>query len=197
MKMNLIANSNRNISQITYDPSATLRTGHHNLAQHIKTDNGLHSYTYNHEGLRIGKQYSPAGQDDWSVNTRYVYGAYGELLAQYDGLSHQYWNIRRWADTVSTPEGETIGRMEPESKDDILEMNAGTFSGYDRYFYLKDHTSTTLSTGLGSIRVTLKDNGSVAGYACPERSRRDDYYPFGLHNLSRRVGMPGRSSNTA
>jgi RHS repeat-associated protein len=96
----------------------------------------------------------------------------------------QYWNIRRWADTGSTPEGETIGRMEaspPESKDDILEMKAGTFTAYDRYYYLKDH--------LGSIRVTLKDNGSVAGY--------DDYYPFGLHNLSRRVGMPGRSYNTA
>lgn len=92
-------------------------------------------------------------------------------------ITHQYWNIRRWADTISTPEGETIGRMEaspPESKDDILAMKAGTFSGYDRYYYLKDH--------LGSIRVTLKDNGSVAGY--------DDYYPFGLQ-------MPGRSSNTA
>jgi RHS repeat-associated protein len=92
-------------------------------------------------------------------------------------FTDQYCNIRRWADTVSTPEGETIGRMEaspPESKDDILEMKAGTFTAYDRYYYLKDH--------LGSIRVTLKDNGSVAGY--------DDYYPFGLQ-------MPGRSSNTA
>jgi RHS repeat-associated protein len=103
----------------------------------------------------------------------YIRGAYGELLAQYDGLSHQYWNIRRRVDTVSTPEGETIGRMEaspPESKDDILD---GTFTAYDRYYYLKDH--------LGSIRVTLKDNGSVVGY--------DDYYPFGLQ-------LPGRSSNT-
>jgi hypothetical protein len=80
-------------------------------------------------------------------------------------ITDLYSNIRRWADTVSTPEGETIGRMEAspmESKDDILAMKTGTFSGYDRYYYLKDH--------LGSIRVTLKDNGSVAGYACPERS---------------------------
>jgi hypothetical protein len=47
----------------------------HNLA-------GLHQYTYNPEGLRIVKKYSPTSEDNWSVNTRYVYGAYGELLAQ-------------------------------------------------------------------------------------------------------------------
>ncbi|MFW6222951.1 MAG: RHS repeat-associated core domain-containing protein [Bacteroidota bacterium] len=61
---------------------------------------------------------------------------------------------------------------------------------YSRYYYLKDHTSTTLSTSLGSIRVTLNENGGVAGDACPERSRRDDFYPFGLQ-------LPGRSNNSA
>jgi len=45
------------------------------------------------EGKRIGKQYKPVNQTNWSVNTRYVYGAYGELLAQYRGLSLSYWNI--------------------------------------------------------------------------------------------------------
>ncbi len=61
-------------------------------------------------------------------------------------------------------------------------MQAGTYIGYMRYYYLKDHTSTPLSTSLGSIRVTLNQNGAVAGY--------DDYYPFGLQ-------MPGRSNNSA
>jgi len=57
---------------------------------------------------------------------------------------------------------------------DVLEMQAGTYIGYMRYYYLKDH--------LGSVRVTLNQNGAVAGY--------DDYYPFGLQ-------MPGRSNNSA
>jgi hypothetical protein len=34
---------------------------------------------------RVGKQYKPHNETDWSVNTRYVYSAYGELLAQYFG----------------------------------------------------------------------------------------------------------------
>jgi RHS repeat-associated protein len=54
--------------------------------------------------------------------------------------------------------------------------------GLQRYYYLKDHTSATLSTGLGSVRVTLNETGAVAGY--------DYYYTFGLQ-------LPGRSSNTA
>jgi len=34
-------------------------------------------------GTRIGKQYRPDSEQNWTVNTRYVYGAYGEILAQY------------------------------------------------------------------------------------------------------------------
>ncbi|MCH8558769.1 MAG: RHS repeat-associated core domain-containing protein [Balneolia bacterium] len=58
--------------------------------------------------------------------------------------------------------------------DDELQMKSGTYSGYMRYYYLKDH--------LGSVRVTLNQSGSVVGH--------DDYYPFGLQ-------MPGRSNNSA
>ena len=36
----------------------------HDLARHINTDAGLHSYTYNPEGLGIFKQYSPTNNDD-------------------------------------------------------------------------------------------------------------------------------------
>ena len=42
------------------------------------------------------------------------------------------------------------------------------------YYYVKDH--------LGSIRMTVKEDGTVAGY--------DDYYPFGMV-------MDGRSGNTS
>lgn len=34
------------------------------FARYISTDAGLHKHTYNPEGLRIGKQYSPASEDD-------------------------------------------------------------------------------------------------------------------------------------
>ncbi len=159
---NTIANQERNINRITYD--------HRNLAQHIVTDNGMHMYTYNPEGRRIGKQYRPGGYNDWTVNTTYVYGAYGELIAQYEGHTLQYWNI-------SGPDGKTIGRKAltpPQSKEQVLQMKAGTYSGFMRYYYLKDH--------LGSVRVTLNQYGAVAGY--------DDFYPFGLQ-------LPGRSNNSA
>jgi len=112
---------------------------------------------------RIGKQYKPHGASNWSVNTRYIYGAFGEMLAQYDGASPQYWNILAG--------GETIGRR-----------HAGrVIRGQERAYYLKDH--------LGSVRVTVTEDGTVLGW--------DDYYPFGLQNLSRPFGMDGRSSNSA
>ncbi len=76
---NVIANSERNINRLACD--------HRNLAQHISIDIGLHQYTYNQEGLRIGKQYSPVSADNWIVNTRYIYGAYGEMIAEYEGLT--------------------------------------------------------------------------------------------------------------
>jgi len=75
---NVIMNQDRNINLITFD--------HRNLAQRIDTDtSGTHRYIYDHTGTRVGKQYKPHNETDWSVNTRYVYGAYGELLAQYSG----------------------------------------------------------------------------------------------------------------
>jgi len=43
-------------------------------------------------------------------------------------------------------------------------------------------------TGLGSIRTTIDQTGTVIGGACLERSREDDFDPFG--NV-----LPGRSSN--
>ncbi|MCH8558767.1 MAG: hypothetical protein LAT84_13145 [Balneolia bacterium] len=159
---NVTANSERNISNITYD--------HRNLTQHISTDNGLHLYTYNSEGLRIGKQFRDVVNDSMTVNKRYIYGAYGELIAQFGGAGVDYWNI-------SGPGGEGIGRKgqtPPIGIGDLMSMESGTYEGYMRYYYLKDH--------LGSVRVTLNQNGSVVGH--------DDYYPFGLQ-------MPGRSNNSA
>jgi len=106
---NVIANAERNITRITYD--------HRNLAQQIGTENsGVHRYIYDETGSRIGKQYRQHGATSWSVNTRYIYGAYGELLAQYDGASPEYWNI--------SAIGETIGRMDAKER---------------RFYYLKDH----------------------------------------------------------
>jgi|GEM_PF-4263089 len=61
--------------------------------------------------------------------------------------------------------------------------------GQERAYYLKDHTSTTLRTGLGSVRVTVTEDGSVLGWAVSAH-QRNDYYPFGLQ-------MDGRSSNSA
>jgi hypothetical protein len=121
-------------------------------------------------GTRIGKQYKPLNDTKWSVNTRYVYGAYGEMLAQYNGASPQYWNIRRGADTVLAG-GETLGRT-----------HAGNSPrGQERAYNLKDH--------LGSVRVTVTEDGTVLGW--------DDYYPFGLQNLSRFFGMDGRSNSSS
>jgi len=128
---NVITNSERNINSITYD--------HRNLAQRIETDgSGTHRYIYDHTGSRIGKQYKPHGATNWSVNTRYIYGAFGEMLAQYDGASPQYWNILAG--------GETIGRR-----------HAGrVIRGQERAYYLKDH--------LGSVRVTVTEDGTVLGW---------------------------------
>ncbi|MCH8569708.1 MAG: hypothetical protein LAT67_15650, partial [Balneolales bacterium] len=140
---NVTANSERNISNITYD--------HRNLTQHISTDNGLHEYTYNSEGLRIMKRFSPEGSDSWTVNKRYIYGAFGELIAQFDGATVDYWNI-------SGPGGEGIGRKgqtPPIGIGDVISMKSGTYVGYMRYYYLKYH--------LGSVRVTLNQSGTVVG----------------------------------
>jgi RHS repeat-associated protein len=48
------------------------------------------------------------------------------------------------------------------------------------YYYIKDHTSATLSTGIGNIRVTIDEDATIV--------IKDDYYPFGLR-------MPGLSYN--
>ena len=86
-------------------------------------------------GTRVGKQYKPHNESDWSVNTRYVYGAYGELLAQYSGATPQYWNILAG--------GESLGRT----------LAGRVVRGQERAYYLKDH--------LGSVRVTVTEDGSV------------------------------------
>ena len=104
----MIANAERNITRITYD--------HRNLAQQIVTDTGIHVYVYDEGGRRVGQQYKPHDETSWGVNTRYIYGAYGELLAQYDGASPEYWNILAG--------GETIGRVDSKER---------------RFYYLKDH----------------------------------------------------------
>jgi beta-glucosidase/6-phospho-beta-glucosidase/beta-galactosidase len=80
---------------------------------------------------RIGKQYKPHNEMDWSLNTRYVYSANGELLAQYFSAEPQYINIIAGE--------ETIGRYEPRSQ--------------QRVYYLNDH--------LGSVRVTVTEDGTI------------------------------------
>ena len=127
---NVVANSERGITSITYD--------HRNLAQEVFTGTGSHRYVYDHTGTRVGKQYKATGTSNWAVNTRYVYGAYGELLAQYNGLVLQYWNIL-------TPAGEALGHH-----------LGSTFDTSYRRYYLKDH--------LGSVRVTVTDEGTAIGW---------------------------------
>jgi RHS repeat-associated protein len=129
---------------------------HRNLTQKITSGTKVHEYVYDYQGRRITKKYvdnDPIAPSK-AINVRYVYGAYGELLAQYSGLSLSYWNI--------SAGGETIGRAQPND---------------NRYYYLKDH--------LGSVRVTVAEDGTIVGW--------DDYFPFGLQNLSRFIGMTGRS----
>ena len=119
--------TDRNITSIQYD--------HRNLAHLIVTDQGMHRYLYNSEGRRTVKQYKPHSSGSWTVNTRYIRGAFGEILAEYDGTQLQYWNILAAA-------GETLGRMDEDDE--------------TRYYYLKDH--------LGSVRVTIDDSGTIVGY---------------------------------
>lgn len=83
---------------------------------------GSRTYRYDHTGARVFKSYE---------GVHYLRGAYGEILAIYEGGSLAYWNILR-------PEGTVIGRRE---------------SGGTRRYYHRDH--------LGSTRAVVAAGGTV------------------------------------
>jgi len=83
---------------------------------------GSRTYRYDHTGARVYKSYE---------GVHYLRGAYGEILAVYEGGSLAYWNILR-------PDGTPIGRRESE----------GTL----RYYH-RDH--------LGSTRAVVTAGGAV------------------------------------
>ena len=99
---NVIGNADRDIVTIHYDSR--------NLAHLIATETGFQRYSYDDPSamlrtsadLRTAKYYRPDTQSSWALQTRYARGAFGEILAQYDGTQLQYWNIL-------TAAGETLG----------------------------------------------------------------------------------------
>ncbi len=135
---NVVSNADRSISAITYD-------ARHLARRILRMGSRVHTYGYDHQGVRLTKDFEDTNPIAYPppppVSTRYVYGAWGELIAQYTGETPQF-------RTITTGTGETLGRMNTD--DDT------------RYYYLKDH--------LGSVRVTLIDNGTAAG------ADADDFY---------------------
>ncbi len=99
---NVIGNADRDIVTIHYDSR--------NLAHLIATETGFQRYSYDDPSamlrtsadLRTAKYYRPDTQSSWALQTRYARGAFGEILAQYDGTQLQYWNILAAG-------GETLG----------------------------------------------------------------------------------------
>jgi len=104
------------------------------------------------EGNRIRKTETATSQDQF-----YVLGADGSTEAVYDmsGNTLRFWNING--------AGQSIGKGEKAA---LGETN--------KFYYLKDH--------LGSVRITVAQNGSIASY--------DDYDPWGLQ-LGGRCGNSG------
>jgi YD repeat-containing protein len=96
---------------------------HRNLAQRIIAGAGTHEYAYDYTGRRIGKRFWDDSSETWTTNVRYIYGAYGELVSQYDGITLSYWNILAG--------GETIGRAHTDD---------------NRFYYLKDHLGSVQVT---------------------------------------------------
>ena len=110
--IDLTHDRNGNMTSITGDYNIT-NTSYdwRNLPLSITKSSTTYSYKYDHQGNRTYKN---------SGNTRYVRGAFGEVLAVYSGSTIQYRNIVR-------PDGTVIDRRE----------------GSNRLYYHRDHLGST------------------------------------------------------
>jgi len=108
-----------------------------NLALSYSTDDNFRSYKYDHLGNRTYKSLG---------STRYIRGAFGEVLTVYTSSSVEHHNILR-------PDGTVIGRRE----------------GSDRFYYHRDHLGSTRAVVNASGTVVETQDYYPFGLQMPGR----------------------------
>lgn len=157
-KLTSVFNSVGSVTQTyTYDANGNALTDSYR---------GISGSTYDIHNLPISQTHSNGTISYWyDANGNRVRKQQGGTdhyyFAGQDGTTEAVYNasgsLRSWNITAN---GQLIGKVVPGSP-------------LTRYYYLKDH--------LGSIRVTVKEDNTIAGW--------DDYYPYGMI-------MAGRSGNS-
>jgi len=138
------------------------------------------TYQYDGNGNMIADSYNGIGFIQYDIDNRPIaiyktngtkiehsYDVSGERVRKFDGTANTYY--------IQGADGQTEAIANDDPTKTVFNIDKigraeRQGSAWVRSYYLKDH--------LGSIRMTLADNGSIISY--------DDYYPFGLY-------MPGRS----